>query len=330
MTNIFDPTANAQFAARDLEVVDAPGERFTAVRSPVTGKWFAYYPWVGESKLFNALPDANRVRLQELVETHTLAQAIKAKAESFRDQRKVVEPNTPLVVRHEESMTYAALARACDAGYTRDEVLAAYADLANADPLHEADQLSPTPLTVFGTLPTRRAAGGVVFDRQGRILLRKPTNEYGGYVWTFPKGGIDAGERPAMAALREVEEETGWRCRITSKLGDYKGTTGVNTFYTMAPVGRVSEPDFETEAVVWARPVHAANLLQKTRTNVGRERDMRILRDALAWFDRKHGTQLSSRVAWKMLKMFGVQPEDANESIDERATVRVSIPLTLR
>lgn len=328
MTNIFDPTANAQFAARDLEVVETPGERFAAVRSPITGKWFAHYPWMGESKLFATLPDEARVRLQTAIETHALTKAITARAETYRDQRKVIDESTPLVIRHEEAMTYAAIARACEAGYTRNEVLAAYADLGSADPLHEVEPVQP--LKFVGTMAPRRAAGGVVFDRQGRILLRKPTNEYGGYVWTFPKGGIDPGERPAMAALREVAEETGWRCRITSKLGDYKGSTGVNTFYTMAPVERVSEPDAETEAVVWARPVHAANLLQKTRISIGRERDMRILRDALAWFDQKHGTQLSARIAWKMLKMFGVQPEETNESIVERAPVRVSIPLTLR
>jgi 8-oxo-dGTP diphosphatase len=49
--------------------------------------------------------------------------------------------------------------------------------------------------------------GGVLFDEQGRVLLRKVTNSYKGYVWTFPKGRQEDGS-PEQTALREVREET--------------------------------------------------------------------------------------------------------------------------
>ena len=42
-----------------------------------------------------------------------------------------------------------------------------------------------------------------------KSLLREPTGHFGGYVWTFLKGGVNAGESPREAALREVHEETG-------------------------------------------------------------------------------------------------------------------------
>ena len=48
------------------------------------------------------------------------------------------------------------------------------------------------------------AYGGVVFDRDGRVLLRKPKNEFDGYKWTFAKGRPKAGETPAQTALTEV------------------------------------------------------------------------------------------------------------------------------
>lgn len=37
--------------------------------------------------------------------------------------------------------------------------------------------------------------------------------------WSFPKGKLDPGESPADAALREVHEETGLRCALSTYLG---------------------------------------------------------------------------------------------------------------
>ena len=48
-------------------------------------------------------------------------------------------------------------------------------------------------------------AGGVVFNRQGLVLLLGHRNG----TWVFPKGHLDPGETDLEAALREVEEEAG-------------------------------------------------------------------------------------------------------------------------
>lgn len=56
------------------------------------------------------------------------------------------------------------------------------------------------------------AAGGVV-GRGGKVLLVQVRNLEGKIVWTFPKGHLEKGETWLSAALREVEEETGWKCR---------------------------------------------------------------------------------------------------------------------
>ena len=57
---------------------------------------------------------------------------------------------------------------------------------------------------------TVRAAGGIVW-RDGEVLLvHRPKYD----DWTFPKGKADDGETDEDAALREVEEETGFRCSL--------------------------------------------------------------------------------------------------------------------
>jgi 8-oxo-(d)GTP phosphatase len=58
------------------------------------------------------------------------------------------------------------------------------------------------------------AAGGVVLrgprgDREV-LLVHRPRQD----DWTIPKGKLDDGEDHAEAALREVAEETGWRCSV--------------------------------------------------------------------------------------------------------------------
>lgn len=47
----------------------------------------------------------------------------------------------------------------------------------------------------------------IICDLDGSILLTRAS--YGPKVWTLPGGGIERGETPAEAALREVKEEVG-------------------------------------------------------------------------------------------------------------------------
>ena len=69
-----------------------------------------------------------------------------------------------------------------------------------------------------GSEKEKLAAGGVVIETSGDVvrvlLVHRP--RYGD--WSFPKGGVNAGEPTEDAALREVREETGIECRIRRKL----------------------------------------------------------------------------------------------------------------
>lgn len=54
--------------------------------------------------------------------------------------------------------------------------------------------------------------------KEDNILMVKQYVQRGDIVWTFPGGGIEAGETPEEACIREVKEETGYVIAITDLL----------------------------------------------------------------------------------------------------------------
>ncbi|MBC7224473.1 MAG: NUDIX hydrolase [Anaerolineae bacterium] len=113
------------------------------------------------------------------------------------------------------------------------------------------------------------SAGGVVRDPQGRFLLVETTDLKGNTVWTFPKGLVEKGERSADAALREVEEETGYRCRIVGELPKAEhwfrrgGQLVKKTvrWFLMEPLEQVGSHDWEIRSVAWLPPEDALERL---------------------------------------------------------------------
>jgi ADP-ribose pyrophosphatase YjhB (NUDIX family) len=64
----------------------------------------------------------------------------------------------------------------------------------------------------------RVAAYAVIVDETRRILLAH-WNEHGHTGWTLPGGGLEEGEDPADAAVREVWGETGFDVELDGLLG---------------------------------------------------------------------------------------------------------------
>lgn len=73
-----------------------------------------------------------------------------------------------------------------------------------------SDESSPTDIFAAGTVLWRPSEGGVEL-----ALVHRPKYD----DWTFPKGKLDPGETPIVAALRETEEETGFRAVLGRGLG---------------------------------------------------------------------------------------------------------------
>jgi 8-oxo-dGTP diphosphatase len=67
-----------------------------------------------------------------------------------------------------------------------------------------------------GDLPRRqRVAAYAVIVRAGQVLLSRLAPSISeGELWTLPGGGIDFGEHPDDAVVREVHEETGLDCHL--------------------------------------------------------------------------------------------------------------------
>ena len=57
-------------------------------------------------------------------------------------------------------------------------------------------------------LPYRPCAGMMVFSRDGRIFVGKRIDQ-SIEAWQLPQGGIDEGEAPRQAMMRELKEEIG-------------------------------------------------------------------------------------------------------------------------
>jgi 8-oxo-dGTP diphosphatase len=61
----------------------------------------------------------------------------------------------------------------------------------------------------------RLAAYAVVFDDAGRVLLTREPDRRGRLGrWALPGGGVEHGEHPEQAVVREVQEETAVRVRV--------------------------------------------------------------------------------------------------------------------
>jgi 8-oxo-dGTP diphosphatase len=121
-----------------------------------------------------------------------------------------------------------------------------------------------------------RAAGGLVcrIPKDGTLevlLVHRPAYD----DWTFPKGKLDRGESEEDAAFREVEEETGLRCRLDREVGitryhDSRGRSKTVRYWQMTPIGGTLAAANEVDHARWVSLAHAPELLTY-------ERDIQLL-----------------------------------------------------
>ena len=133
------------------------------------------------------------------------------------------------------------------------------------------------------------AAGGLVVrpsaaDELEIAVVHRPIRE----DWSFPKGKVEPSETLTDCALREVQEETGLRCRIVSFVGtteyrDRKDRPKVVAYWAMSPEGGAFRSGEEVDEMRWVLLGEAAGLITY-------ERDRELLASLLepaAWIFRQ-------------------------------------------
>jgi 8-oxo-dGTP diphosphatase len=115
-----------------------------------------------------------------------------------------------------------------------------------------------------------RAAGGLVVRRHQGVLeiavVHRPVHQ----DWSFPKGKLEEGETFELAALREVEEETGLACRLLRFIGhteyvDRKGRPKAVAYWVMAAQSGSFAPNAEVDEMRWVTLDGAFGLLSYPR-----------------------------------------------------------------
>ena len=115
-----------------------------------------------------------------------------------------------------------------------------------------------------------RAGGGVV-ARDGEaglevIVVHRPRYD----DWSLPKGKLEPGEAFEEGALREVEEETGFRCELGDELSpisyrDRKGRLKLVRYWVMSVVSGGFAPNEEVDELEWLPLAAAAERIAVAR-----------------------------------------------------------------
>ncbi|MFF4873850.1 NUDIX hydrolase [Streptomyces sp. NPDC000961] len=128
-----------------------------------------------------------------------------------------------------------------------------------------------------------RLAAYAVCVEDGRVLLARHVSPGGESTWTLPGGGVEHGEDPFDAVVREVAEETGRDAVVERLLGVDSRTIpaaearagvahqNVGVFYRirLAPGRLRPEPNGETAESVWTPLPAVTGLRRSSLVDVG-------------------------------------------------------------
>ena len=108
----------------------------------------------------------------------------------------------------------------------------------------------------------RAAAGAVVQEPDGRVWVIHPSNAFGGYRATFPKGKQEPGLSLEQTAIKETFEEAGLVIALTRWLIDVPRSTSVCRYFLAKRLGGTpAAMGWESQAVSLAPYARLAEVL---------------------------------------------------------------------
>lgn len=120
----------------------------------------------------------------------------------------------------------------------------------NWEKLVESALFDEPPLKVS---PGKNPASGVVIiEADGRVWVVSPSNRFGGYAHTFPKGTIYPGDNISLRAnaVKEAHEESGLQVELIGFLVDSERSTTTTRYYLARRVGgSPADMGWESQAV---------------------------------------------------------------------------------
>ncbi|WP_409342468.1 NUDIX hydrolase [Paenibacillus sp. MBLB4367] len=102
----------------------------------------------------------------------------------------------------------------------------------------------------------KKRAQAILIERGRLLMVRHFDTTIGEQYWCLPGGGIEQGEQPEQAVVRELQEETGLTVRIAAHLGEQhfagvsQGYAGTVTFVVEA-VGGTLTLGYDPEHADW-------------------------------------------------------------------------------
>jgi 8-oxo-dGTP pyrophosphatase MutT (NUDIX family)/phosphohistidine phosphatase SixA len=164
------------------------------------------------------------------------------------------------------------------------------------------------------------AAGGLLWrpgeDGTEVALVHRPKYD----DWSLPKGKLEAGEHPLLAALREVEEEAGARVVAGRPLGQSRypveGRPKRVQYWSLLWAGGEFSPNAEVDMIDWVPIEKAADRLKPGRDGFVVEEFLRDPRPTRACVVVRHA-RAGSRGAW--------HGRDHDRPLDEGGRVQAGV-----
>jgi ADP-ribose pyrophosphatase YjhB (NUDIX family) len=123
-----------------------------------------------------------------------------------------------------------------------------------------ADELRAAWGRETGYVTPKVEVRGAVFRPDGRVLLVRETADG---LWTLPGGWADVNDSPSGAIRREIEQEAGYRVRVTKLAALYDRNAhghgpslhhGWKAFFVCGIAGGDARGSYETDAVEFCDP----------------------------------------------------------------------------